>query len=277
MKLDKGAVSRTEQVKKDFDLQYGKDFYEKNKDYLKLIDEESKRDNLTWFKDYYHSVLNHSLPGDKILECGCGTGITTSFIHEHRKSIIGTDFSSRFIKIAKERNGNYFKAMNSTKLEFEDSSFDLVCSADMIEHVPEVNKALSEMNRVLGDNGFLVIQAPNLFCNLFSFNYKKTLKNISRKVMHLFSDLLRTELRTIEKYELDVYEADRDAYNLVSPIWLKKELKKKGYKIKEFTSYSYPFKTGKLLNIVLRIFSKMPIVKYLGGRIVIVAQKQNGK
>ncbi len=250
---------------------YSKDFYERDEAYLKRIEE--KTSGRYWFKDYYNAVLAFSKRNNKILECGCGTGIATSFLHRFRPKIIGIDFSERFIKKAKTR-GNYFFSTDITKLPFGNSEFDVVCSADTIEHVPNLDKALNEMDRVLKKNGFLIIQAPNLSTNLFSFNYHKSTANIIKKIVNLLEDFKNLKLRTIEEFALDVIDADKDAFNLVSPIWLKTTLEKNGYLVKHFTTFSLFFKPNHAMKAIILILKKFPLTKYLGGRILLVAQKK---
>ncbi len=255
-------------------FKFGRSFYEKDKDYLNLIDDPSKKKD--WFSDYLKAIFGNSKEKDKILELGSGTGISGSFIMKKRKNFTGSDFSSTFVRLANKRNGNKFIRLDATKIPFKNKSFDLICSADLIEHIPNLKSAIDEMGRVLNEKGVLVIQFPNLFCNVFSFNYQKSAKNILRKIKHLFIEFFKPDLRTIKKYAyaLDVYEADKDAYNLLSPIWVKNELVSRGYEIKELNSYSYPFKSNILIDMILKSLRLLPIVKYAGGRVIIVAQKK---
>ncbi|MBX4212386.1 class I SAM-dependent methyltransferase [Candidatus Pacearchaeota archaeon] len=251
-------------------FKYSRKFYEKDKEYFESLEEKQSKEH--WFKDYFSKVLEYSNKEDIILECGCGTGITTSILHQKRPRIIGTDFSESYIRQAKKR-GNYFKRMDVTNIRFKDSEFDLVCSADMIEHVPRLENALEEMTRVLKNNGYLVLQTPNLSSNLISVNYRKTFRNVLNKLIRLWGDLFSGKKRTIENHELDVLKGDKDAYTLMSPIWLTRYLKRKGYTIKYMTTYSLFFEPSRYTKAILNVLSRMPITKYMGGRIIIVAQK----
>jgi SAM-dependent methyltransferase len=47
-----------------------------------------------------------------------------------------------------------------SKLPFADSSFDLVCALDIIEHVEDDDGALSELSRVTSDGGTLLLSTP---------------------------------------------------------------------------------------------------------------------
>ena len=46
-------------------------------------------------------------------------------------------------------------------LRFENNEFDLVYSFHVLEHISNPVKAISEMNRVLKDNGYLLMGTPN--------------------------------------------------------------------------------------------------------------------
>src|SRR6185369_15107300 len=49
----------------------------------------------------------------------------------------------------------------ATALEFPDGWFDLVYSYHALEHIPDFRRALSEMKRVLADDGRYFVGTPN--------------------------------------------------------------------------------------------------------------------
>lgn len=49
---------------------------------------------------------------------------------------------------------------NSMELSFNDNSFDIIVSTDVFEHVPDIQKTLTEAYRVLKENGTLLISVP---------------------------------------------------------------------------------------------------------------------
>jgi SAM-dependent methyltransferase len=248
----------------------GRGFYEGNTGYRDRLEE--RRQNTVWFKDYFDGVLRHSQVDSMILDAGCGTGITTSHLHDERPKIIGVDFSSLFIEEAK-RHGDYFRVMDISKLEFPDAHFDLLCSADAIEHVTDLEAVLKEFRRVLKPGGWLVIQAPNLSCGILSTNYPKTPRAVLNRCAHLLGDLCRTRLKTIQDYQLDTLTGDRDAYSLVSPIWLRRWMKANGFRNEWLTTYSLYFEPRWPVRAVLQLLSLLPVIRYTGGRIVMAAQK----
>lgn len=47
-------------------------------------------------------------------------------------------------------------------IELPDESFDVVCSAHVLEHVPDTDRALAELHRIIRPGGWLVLQVPVL-------------------------------------------------------------------------------------------------------------------
>ncbi|MBE6051062.1 MAG: class I SAM-dependent methyltransferase [Clostridium sp.] len=98
--------------------------------------------------------------GYSILELGCGNGsMWKNHINEipERTSLILTDFSNGMLEKAKENLHNSdkisFENVDIQSLPYEDKSFDIIIANMMLYHVPDLNKALEEVKRVLKDNG----------------------------------------------------------------------------------------------------------------------------
>jgi ubiquinone/menaquinone biosynthesis C-methylase UbiE len=78
------------------------------------------------------------------------------------KTIIATDYSEGMIAQAKK--GVYptklrFEVADATALPYEDDSFDAVIISNALHIIPEPERALREINRVLRPDGVLI--APN--------------------------------------------------------------------------------------------------------------------
>jgi len=105
------------------------------------------------------------LAKDKIvLDYGCNNGYGTSVISPCCKEVIGLDVSSKAIKQAKkicESENTHFNICNGTDIPFESKKFDLVVSFQVIEHISDPKKYLSEIKRVLSKNGVAIFTTPN--------------------------------------------------------------------------------------------------------------------
>src|SRR5215813_13974200 len=57
-------------------------------------------------------------------------------------------------------NGASVTVGSVTALPFADAAFDLVCSLDIVEHVDDDDRAISELARVCAPGGVLLLSAP---------------------------------------------------------------------------------------------------------------------
>jgi len=103
-----------------------------------------------------------------ILDIGSGRGEFIHIIKEFKsfKKITANDIEQRsgdFIKEHfKDINIEFVKA-DASDLPFEDNSFDSVCISNSLHHLPNMEKILTEMKRVLKDGGNFIIN--EMYCN----------------------------------------------------------------------------------------------------------------
>lgn len=98
----------------------------------------------------------------KILEIGCGQGFNSYLLSKKKgNEIIGVDLFSPDIEIAKRRYPKVdFRVMNVEKLDFKDKVFDEIYAMDILEHVDNLEKVLTECIRVLKVGGKFIINVP---------------------------------------------------------------------------------------------------------------------
>lgn len=104
------------------------------------------------------AVVRASAPR-RILEIGCGTGgFAATLAEQHPDAVLlATDQSTRFVELTTAR-GVEARVADATDLPFEDDSFDLVAAMWMLYHVPDLDRALAEVRRVLRRRGrFLAV------------------------------------------------------------------------------------------------------------------------
>lgn len=101
----------------------------------------------------------------KILDAGCGEGhllFEVSKLIDSSNKLYGTDILDVALEKAKERvKGGSFSLQNLESLNFKNNSFDVIMCTDVIEHIPNYKKVLSELKRVLKEDGTLIISFPN--------------------------------------------------------------------------------------------------------------------
>jgi ubiquinone/menaquinone biosynthesis C-methylase UbiE len=100
-------------------------------------------------------------PSDRVLDLGCGTGIVARVLRERlggAARITGLDAAPPMIAMAKSVAPELdFREGNAMALPFEDHSFDLVLSQQMLQFVPDRPLALREARRVLAPGGRLLL------------------------------------------------------------------------------------------------------------------------
>lgn len=108
-------------------------------------------------------------PDTQILELGCGTGdIWINHLDKiENAKLVLSDFSKGMLENAKANLGNsnntVFKVIDIQDIPFDDESFDVVIANMMLYHVPDLNKGLLEVKRILKDGG-------KFYCSTFGEN-----------------------------------------------------------------------------------------------------------
>lgn len=99
-------------------------------------------------------------PSSRLLELGCGTGdLWKSKLHvlDPRTELTLTDFSESMVSITREALGERanisYAVVNIEAIPYADRSFDRIIANMMLYHVPNLNQGLSEVARVLKDDG----------------------------------------------------------------------------------------------------------------------------
>lgn len=97
----------------------------------------------------------------EVLEIGCGNGLLW-ILNAGRVpgnwKITLTDFSEGMLKDAENSIGTAvpginYRVMDAGEIPYSDGSFDIIIANHMLYHLPDRGKALSEIRRVLKDNG----------------------------------------------------------------------------------------------------------------------------
>ena len=125
--------------------------------------------NLNWrrYERQLGEVSKHIPKNSKILDIGCGRGMTTAMIKKIIPSseVIGIDlqkFSSW--DIYQEHNDVKYFIGDATDLKFKNEEFDVIVSFGVIEHVTSDQKFIKENLRVLKKEGVgFILNIPNRY------------------------------------------------------------------------------------------------------------------
>jgi ubiquinone/menaquinone biosynthesis C-methylase UbiE len=113
----------------------------------------------------YHVKLIRShlgdLAGKRVLDAGCGKGRFARVLKEQEPTceIWGLDISEEMLRFVPE--GIHTRAGSMTELPFENGFFDAAYATESLEHAVEIEKAVSELCRVVKPGGRIAIIDKN--------------------------------------------------------------------------------------------------------------------
>ncbi len=139
-------------------------FYGSSETYKGLLDAHDE----AYAAPYVGLVRRFAGDRARLLELGGGNGIASRMLADSGFRIVGTDLSPLFLREVGgwARPGLGYAVADGFELPFADASFEVVCSNEYLEHVPDAEAALDEMARVTAPGGRVMVMGPNL-CSPF--------------------------------------------------------------------------------------------------------------
>jgi SAM-dependent methyltransferase len=99
----------------------------------------------------------------RILEVGCGWGALADWVgRETGAEVVAVDLSPRMVELARE-GGVEAQVGDVQELPFADDEFDVAIAAWMLYHVPDLDRGIAELARVLRPGGRLVVATNSRF------------------------------------------------------------------------------------------------------------------
>ena len=156
-----------------------KDFWEQGSP-MSFIGEsvsyEGKRAFRYSLQDYMHSIFEFDNFANKlVLDLGCGAGIDSTEFARNGASVVSVDFTRTAVASTKEllREANLpvrVAQADATSLPFKGDTFDCVYSFGVLHHIPDVGKAVFEINRVLKPGGQMMAMLYNKDSLLYGYS-----------------------------------------------------------------------------------------------------------
>jgi SAM-dependent methyltransferase len=111
----------------------------------------------------YRTVIERLGQGT-VLDVGCGQGFESARFLAPGRQVVGVDYSAEAVELARRTYGSDglgTAQMNALALGFGEGSFDWACSSHLIEHFDQPEGHVSELARVLKDDGSVFFLTPN--------------------------------------------------------------------------------------------------------------------
>jgi SAM-dependent methyltransferase len=102
---------------------------------------------------------------DRCLEVGAGDAFQSAVLADYARFVVSTDIRVGKLVYPRRENTHYVYS-DAEQVPFRAASFDLVFSSHLLEHLPDLPGALSELRRVLRDDGMMIHIVPSRFWKL---------------------------------------------------------------------------------------------------------------
>jgi ubiquinone/menaquinone biosynthesis C-methylase UbiE len=167
--------------------------------------------------------------GKKVLEIGCGIGMDGIEFAKIGAEYTGVDLSDQSIALCKK----HFEIFNTTgniintdaeNLPFEDNTFDLVYSWGVLHHIPDMQKSINEVYRVLKPGGEIKIMIYNKY-SLVGLQLYLVYGLLKFKLFRSFDNLFFNHHESVgtkaftDKETFNMFKgfSDLKIYNIVTP------------------------------------------------------------
>lgn len=208
---------------------------------------------------FVHNFLRDKCENKNVLDYGCGNGIHSFWLEKLGAKIKAIDLSDNSLEFAREKvkNNVEFTKMDCENMSFPDNHFDIIFNSGTFSSL-DLNKALSELNRVLKPEGFVI--GIETFGHNPLTNFKRKINRITKKRTAWAASHITREgdLKMIKRYfnELEIHY-----FHLVS--WL----------VFPFLNLPFGKTLLKLFEFIDRILLKVPFLRKYAFKIVFILKK----
>ncbi len=183
-------------------------------------------------------ILKYAPKGEKlrILDVGTGPGFFAINLALAGHQVTAADVTEEMLEHARENAERYGASVNffqydGTNLPFEDGSFDLVVSRNVLWNIEEPEHALDEWKRVLGPRGRMVYFDANWYWYLFDEEQRKRHEAAHQKYHSLYPEGLHNQLGDEKARFLEDIARKLPLSRKRRPQWDEDALRERGMKL----------------------------------------------
>ena len=118
-----------------------------------------------WIEQRHAALLRQRITGATVLDVGCGQGRLVSTLSCQAAFVYGVEAHRPSIERAAAQLASRQNVLlllgTALDLPFDNASLDVVCCAEVLEHVPSPQQLLAELYRVVRPGGCCTLSTPN--------------------------------------------------------------------------------------------------------------------
>ena len=173
------------------------DYYGRLSGRSKMLENNLKKKNLGRLR----SLRQYLKKGMKILEVGCAEGALGKALKRRLQVVYYGIEPSRDSAAARKKLDGIWDSLRKIPKNIH---FDLILSFHVLEHINALGPHISELYKLLDDDGILILEVPNYFGN------KRLPWDFNKEHIHLFS--LTSVSCLLEKHGLEIREVSTGNY-----------------------------------------------------------------
>lgn len=134
---------------------------------LEEYQHDLKREPNLWGRLLRDFEIRHALAGfnpghfSTALELGCGSGKYSKCLARYCNRLVALEYDAKKITEKSDRKITFVVGDAQNLSRFSEGQFDLVFSSNLIEHLREIDRCMSECRRVVADDGLIIHTVPN--------------------------------------------------------------------------------------------------------------------
>lgn len=123
----------------------------------------------------YDRALEFVKSGDRLLEIGSGVGHFLEQAITKKAKVTGLELNTSAVEISKGKGLDVYNEMLNAHVSRVGMKYDVVCSFQVLEHIPDVRNYINDCLSALKMNGYLIFAVPNNNPYLFGHDVYHTL------------------------------------------------------------------------------------------------------